>query len=293
MKIDDLKLFVKVVELGSFTAAANALDLPRANVSRRISELESKLSVPLFHRTTRSLSLTNQGEIYHQELLKALALFDHASHAINQSDERVSGKIKLGMLSETHDVLQPILFDFIDQHPDVELDVRVIQNGFIDMYQQGLDIAFHGGGLIDSDLIARKILPLDRCLVAAPSYITQHGLADTIQALAEHTALCFRWPNGEVDNRWQFAEGEIKVSSKFVSNSIAFIKDSALSGRGIAFLPRILVAKELESGGLVHILQQYKATAEHGYLLYPQPRTLNLASRALIQHLIQEIPKLA
>lgn len=292
MKIEDLKLFVKVVELGSFTAAANALDLPRANVSRRINELENRLNTPLFHRTTRSLSLTNHGEVYFQEIVKALTLFDSANQAINQSDNHIKGKIKLGILSETHDVLQPILFEFLDRYPEVELDVRVIQNGFIDMYQQGLDIAFHGGELINSDLIARKILPLDRCLVASPSYIERYGVPNNIQQLEEHTALCFRWPNGEVDQQWQFLDGEVSVNSKLVSNSTAFIKDATLSGRGIAFLPKILVTNELKNSQLIHILPQVKAATEHGYLLYPQPRTLNSASRELIQYLIQEMQKL-
>ncbi|MGF1911748.1 LysR family transcriptional regulator [Vibrio kasasachensis] len=292
MKIEDLKLFVKVVELGSFTAAANALDLPRANVSRRINELENRLNTPLLHRTTRSLSLTNHGEVYFKEIVKALALFDNANQAINQSDYNIKGKIKLGILSETHDILQPILFEFLDRHPDVELDIRVIQNGFIDMYQQGLDIAFHGGELIDSDLIARKILPLDRCLVASPEYIEQFGLPQNIDKLQLHTALCFRWPNGEVDDNWQFIDGGIKVNSKLVSNSAAFLKDSTLSGRGIAFLPKILVAKELRSSTLIHILPHVKATAEHGYLLHPQLRTLNSASRELIDYFIQEMSKL-
>lgn len=293
MKIEDLKLFVKVVELGSFTAAANAFDLPRANVSRRINELENRLNTPLFHRTTRSLSLTNHGEVYHQEMVKALILFDNANQAINPQDSTIKGKIKLGILSETHDILQPMLFEFLDRYPDVELDVRVINNGFIDMYQQGLDIAFHGGDLIDSDLIARKILPLDRCLVASPSYIERSGLPDNIQNLQQHTAVCFRWPSGAVDNHWRFVEGGVIVRSTLISNSIAFLKDSVLSGRGVAFLPKIVVAKELAEGTLTHILPQVSASTEHGYLLYPQPRTLNVASRELIQYLIQEIPKLA
>ena len=293
MKIEDLKLFVKVVELGSFTAAANALDLPRANVSRRINELENGLLVSLFHRTTRSLSLTNQGEIYYHEMVKALTLFDNANHAINQSDSLIKGKVKLGILSETHDILKPILFHFLDQYPDVELDIRVIQNGFIDMYQQGLDIAFHGGELIDSDLIARKILPLDRCLVAAPQYIARLGKPNHIEDLHEHNALCFRWPNGEVDQHWKFVEGVITINSKLVSSSIAFLKDATLAGRGIAFLPNIIVANEIKNGTLIPILPQVSALAEHGYLLYPQPRSLNHASRQLIEYFIQEIPKLS
>lgn len=292
MKVEDLKLFVKVVELGSFTAAANALDLPRANVSRRINDLESSLNSPLFHRTTRSLSLTNQGELYHQELLKALDMLDSANQVISQDRDVVKGKIKLGILPETHELLQPILFEFLDRYPEVEIDVRVIQNGFVDMYQQGLDIAFHGGELMDSDLVARQVLVLDRCLVTSQSYLDKFGKLESIEQLAEHQALCFRWPRGEVDQYWQFSDKTIRVQSKLVANSVAFIKDAAIAGRGIAFLPKILVKHQLDSGELVHILAEAQAATEHGYLLYPQPKTLNYASRILIDYLLQEIPKL-
>lgn len=292
VKIEDLKLFVRVVELGSFTAAANASDLPRANVSRRINDLENDLSIPLFHRTTRSLSLTNQGEIYYHEILQALALFDKANQSLMQCDHIIQGKIKLGILPETHDIIQPILFEFLDQHPQIELDIRVISNGFIDMYQQGLDIAFHGGNLIDSDLIARNVLTLDRHLVASPDYLKRCGEPKTLEELRQHRVLCFRWPTGEVDRKWRFIEGEVTTESKLISNSTAFLKDSAIAGRGIASLPKILVTRELQAGTLVPVLARHTSINEHGYLLYPKPRTLNQASRKLIQYLLQEMPKL-
>ncbi|CAH0528998.1 LysR family transcriptional regulator [Vibrio hippocampi] len=293
MKIADLRLFVKVVELGSFTAAATSLDLPRANVSRRISELEQQVGTPLFHRTTRKISLTNQGEIYYHKLLQVIELFDSANEEITQSSCAMKGKVKLGILSETNEKLQPILFQFLQQYPDVELDLRVIQNGFTDMYQQGLDIAFHGGELVDSsELVARKILALDRCVVASQSYLQKNGTPFTVDELAQHQALCYRWPSGDLEVKWHFSGQTVKVNSRLESNSIAFLKDAAKSGLGIAFLPKVLVSSELQTGSLVSILEHELPIAEQGYLLYPQPKTLNQASRELIQFLLQEVPKL-
>ncbi|UGA56147.1 LysR family transcriptional regulator [Vibrio sp. VB16] len=291
MKISDLKLFIKVVELGSFTAAANALDLPRANVSRRINDLEGALRTPLFHRTTRSLSLTNQGESYYHDLLKAIRMIDSANQALIHNADTIKGKVKLGLVSETHDIIQPILFRFLDQYPDVELDVRVINNGFIDMHNQGLDISFHGGELIDSDLVARKLLQLDRCLVVSPSYVEKHGRPSSLEDLLNHLAICLRWPTGEVDRRWHFADTSITVNSKLVSNSVAFLKSAAISGRGIAFLPKILVADKIADGKLIQILSESSANEEHGYILYNQPKTLNLATKTLIDYLLVEVPK--
>lgn len=293
MKIADLRLFVKVVELGSFTAAATSLDLPRANVSRRINELEQQIGAPLFHRTTRKISLTNQGDGYYHKVLQVIALFDSANEEISQSSGVMKGRVKLGILPETSEKLQPILFQFLQQYPEVELDVRVIQNGFVDMYQQGLDVAFHGGELVDSsELIARKIIALDRCVVASKSYLQHKGTPTTVLELAQHQALCFRWPTGDLDRKWHLSGESVKVTSRLESNSIAFLKDAAKSGLGVAFLPKLLVSSELNNGSLVAVLQDEKPKVEHGYLLYPQPKTLNQASRKLIQLLLQEVPKL-
>ena len=292
MKIDDLKLFIKVVELGSFTAAANALDLPRANVSRRIGDLEQSLGAQLFHRTTRSLSLTNNGEAYYENLLKALTMLDSANEQVSNNTNEVRGRIKLGLLPETDELVRPILFDFHDQYPHVELDIRNINNGFHDMFQQGLDIAFHGGALFDSDIVARKLLTLDRCLVASPNYLQTYGTPETLEQLTEHKCVCFRWPNGDVDNVWHFQEQSVRFNPKLISNNIGFIKNATILDRGITFMPKLLVQRELEAGSLVQLLSQYSVTEESGWLLYPQPKTLSQASRLLIEHLIQEIPKL-
>ncbi|EGA67456.1 LysR family transcriptional regulator [Vibrio brasiliensis] len=292
MKVADLKLFIKVVELSSFTAAANALDLPRANVSRRIGELEQSLGAQLFHRTTRSLSLTNNGEAYYENLQKALTMLDAANEQVGNNTNEVRGRIKLGLLPETDELVRPILFDFHDQYPHVELDIRNINNGFHDMFQQGLDIAFHGGALFDSDIVARKLLTLDRCLVASPSYLKTHGVPETLEQLTEHKCVCFRWPNGDVDNVWHFQEQSVQLNPKLISNNIGFIKNATILDRGITFMPKLLVQRELESGSLVQLLSQYSVTEESGWLLYPQPKTLSQASRLLIEHLIQEISKL-
>lgn len=292
MKVDDLKLFLKVVELGSFTAAANALDLPRANVSRRIGELEQSLGTPLFHRTTRSLSLTTSGEGYVENLQKAVDLLDFANEQVSNKNNEVRGKIKIGLLPETNELVQPILFDFQDKYPHVELDIRNINNGFTDMFKQGLDIAFHGGELFDSDLVARKLLMLDKCIVASPNYLKTFGEPKTVQELKDHHIVCSRWPSGEVDNVWQFQDESVDLYPKLISNNIGFVKNATVLDRGIGFIPKLLIRKELESGALVQILTELTLTQETGWLLYPQPKTLSQASRLLINKLIEETPKL-
>ncbi|MCK6264061.1 LysR family transcriptional regulator [Vibrio sp. ZSDE26] len=291
MKIDDLKLFIKVIELGSFTAAANALDIPRANVSRRIGDLEKQLGTTLFHRTTRSLSLTNQGEAYKEELVKALDMLDAAHHNVATKSDVVRGVVKIGILPETHELLQPLLFAFLDKYPEVELDIRHINNAFNDMFPQGLDIAFHGGLLKDSDIVARKLIKLDRILVASPDYLTQSGKINELGTLHQRDCICFRWPGGSIDNVWHFDGENITVSPKIVCDSVGFIKRAVMSHRGIGFLPNIYVKKEIEQGQLVTLLPELTPIEEHGWLLHTQAKTLTQTCRLMIDHLVTEIPK--
>ncbi|MEH6453473.1 MAG: LysR family transcriptional regulator [Psychromonas sp.] len=293
MKVEDLKLFVKVAELGGFTKAANALDLPRANVSRRINELERTLNHRLFHRTTRNISLTHNGEAYYEKLLKVLESLDAANQTLSNTQKTIKGRVKLGVLPETSEQLLPILFDFNDKYPDVELDIRIINNGFSEMFEYGLDIAFHSGTLFDSDIIARKLLSLNRCLVASTEYIKQYGKPERLEDLKNHPCICIRWPSGDIDNVWQFNEASVTIIPKMIANSIGFIRGACLYGRGISFLPKLMIQSELDAGLMEIILPEYTATEEFGWLLYPQPQTLNEASRKLIEHLMIEVPKLA
>ena len=287
-----MKLFIKVVELGSFTAAAKAFDIPRGKVSRKIAELECHLNATLFHRTTRTLSLTNSGDTYYVEIKKALDIIDNAALNIHSGNKSLSGKIKIGLLPETHELIHPIIFQFHDKYPDIELDIRTITNGFEDMFQQGLDIAFHGGRVHDSNLVAKKILTLERCLVASPVYLQENGYPQTLDDLRKHQCICYRWPSGEVDKQWQFTPKPIELNTKLICNSIGFIKSATMAGRGISLLPKLMIENELINNQLSIILPESSSVEEHGWLLYPQRNTLSTASLALIDWLKEEIPKL-
>ena len=179
-----------------------------------LASWKQALGTQLFHRTTRSLSLTNNGESYHQDLQQALSLLDAANQQVSHNTSEVRGRIKLGLLPETDELIRPILFNFHDQYPQVELDIRNITNGFNDMFQQGLDIAFHGGPLFDADIVAHKLLSLERYLVASPNYLNTYGAPTNLEQLKQHQCIGFRWPNGEVDNEWRFQDQNIKTPAK-------------------------------------------------------------------------------
>ena len=292
MKIEDLKLFTTVVELGNFTAAANALDLPRANVSRRINDLEKALSIQLFFRTTRSLSLTKSGELYYHELTKALTALEKANRVASNLLEVPHGRVKIGLLPETGDIIQSILFKFQDLYPEIELDIRSINNGFLDMYRQGLDLAMHGGRLHDTNVVARKVMDLKRIFVASPNYIEQNGAPTNLNELLAHKFICFRWPSGDIDKEWEIFDQVIKVEPKVVSDSIGFVKGATCRHRGISLLPELLVRQELKDKSLMNLFPQKEVKTEEAWLLYPQRKALSHASQILIDFLLQELPKI-
>lgn len=292
MRLDDLKLFITVVQLGSFTAAANALDLPRANVSRRIGELEKYLNAQLFFRTTRKLRLTQHGEIYYRELQKVVEGIENAQEALYQLDDKPVGKVKIGILPDSDEAVEPILTKFQQIYPEIELEVRLCQNSYQGIYEQGLDLAFHVGQLQDSSFVARHITKIGRFLLASPKYIEQYGQPETVEDIASHRCICYRWPDGTLEDVWHFADCSIKVLPKLSSNSTNFVRRSMIAGQGISFLPLLLAVNAMENGELVQVLPEYQSTTEDFWLLYPNRHGISHATRLLIDHLLEEIPKI-
>ncbi|CAM4366123.1 LysR family transcriptional regulator [Vibrio agarivorans] len=293
MKLEDIKIFSKVVELGSFTAAAKAFDIPRGKVSRKVNELEQHLNTKLFHRTTRSLSLTNHGETYYKQIIQAIDIIDSAGAQVSRDNPALTGRVKLGLLPSTYTHVQPTLFKFQDAYPEVQLDIRTITNGLEDLINQGLDIAFHSGSLGDTNLVAKHLLAIERCLVASPEYLARYGSPQDSSELVEHDAVCFRHPSGHVEEEWPMNGIVVPVSPRLVCDSVGFIMSATMEGRGISYLPRVMILEELANGSLVDFLPSEDVYREDGWLLYPPRQTLNQASRTLIDWIVNDSIRLA
>lgn len=293
MRIEDLNLFTIVVKLGSFTAAANALDLPRANVSRRIGELEKSLNAQLFFRTTRQLRLTQHGEVYYHELLTVLEGFEQAKNKLLDIDEKPVGKVKVGFLPESDEALQPALAKFQQMYPDIELDLRITNNYATDIYSQALDFVLHAGKVQDSGFIARRLLSLGRSIYASPEYLNKHGEPKTLQQLAQHETICYRWPDGTLDDKWDLISDIVKVNCRFSCNHMGFVRRAIVGGQGIGFMPPLFALAAIENHSIVRILSEYESKKEDVWLIYPDRKGISLPTRLLIDFLLQEIPKYA
>ncbi|WP_394245435.1 LysR family transcriptional regulator [Vibrio astriarenae] len=288
MKLEDIKIFAKVVELGSFTSAAQAFDIPRGKVSRKVSELEQQLNTKLFHRTTRSISLTNHGETYYKQIIKAIDIIDSAGERVSRDNQSLTGRVKIGLLPSTYTHVQHILFRFQDAYPEVQLDIRTITNGLVDLFDYGLDIAFHSGTLRNTNLVAKHLLSIERCAVASPDYIQRRGTPADDSQLFSHDAICFRHPSGHIEEEWPMNDTLVPVTPRIICDSIGFVKSATLQGRGISYLPRVMILEEVANGQLIELLPTETPYSEDGWLLYPPRQTLNPASRALIDWIMND-----
>ncbi|MCU7871985.1 MAG: LysR family transcriptional regulator [Candidatus Thiodiazotropha sp. (ex Lucinoma borealis)] len=278
--------FVKVAEHGGFAPAARELKLSTSAVSRQVMELEDWLDVQLFNRTTRHVSLTDAGREY----------LDHCKGLVSGMDElEVSARdqvsVPRGRLRVTAPVfmgkqlLGPLLPGFLDQYPEVSVELQLLDR-FINLIDEGFDLALRIGDLRNSTLMARKLGDIKLCLVASPNYVKQAGKPKTASDLKRHNCIVDTAPHH--GNRWPIgANGKTSpsVSGNLTVNSGELVRELALADTGIALLPEFFVANDLAEGKLVALLERYIQDLDAGiFLVYPQTKHVANAVRAFIDY---------
>ncbi|MFB2683718.1 LysR family transcriptional regulator [Shewanella mangrovisoli] len=291
MRINDLRLFLLVVELGSFAAAASSIGIPRASVSRRIGELEADLGTKLFTRTTRQLSLTPTGENYHQQLMEIIPRLESLNESVKNQRNMPTGSVKLGLVGDADVVTHHLLQDFLKNYPLITLETHVSNLGYHDILNYGLDACIHIGNIKDNSFVARPLMRVCRKLYASPDYIAAHGMPTSLDDLGQHALMIYRLQNGELEDRWKFNLGEYRVKSRLVSNSSQYIRHAILSGAGISLLSELSVVEHLQLGNLVEVLPEYEVYVDDAWLVYPSRKGMTHAARLLIDSLIHEASK--
>ncbi|MBY5990873.1 LysR family transcriptional regulator [Ferrimonas balearica] len=292
MRTDDLKLFMAVVELGSFSAVAEAWDLPRANVSRRIGELEKRLGGTLFTRTTRKLSLTPVGQELYQRFESLMPMLDAALDSVRHQSQSPVGKVRLGVLPEAEVILHPLLQQFMSRYPELRLEVLISTVGYHDIVNLGLDLCLHAGPMVDSSHIARPLGRFGRRLYASPDYLATHGRPTTLEALAHHRLLGFRWPDGRVEHHWQFEQAQVPVNAALISNSMTYLRRATVDGTGISHLPELMAMQHLQNGELELLMPELVSPQEEVWLVYRDRLSLSQGARLLLEWLLEYVPEL-
>jgi len=288
-KFQEMRAFVAVVDAGSFVRAADALNLSKTAVSRLVGDLEERLGARLLQRTTRKLSLTAEGAVFHErcrQLLDGVAeaeaeLSSQAGEAIGQL--RLNVPVTFGLLH-----LAPLWPGFMALHPKVELDVT-LSDRLVDLVDEGYDLAVRIARLQTSSLVSRQLTSTRLILCASPAYLQRHGTPAHPSELARHVV--FAYSLLASGDQWTF-EGpdgpvSVKVAPRMRTNSGDTCCTAALQHQGIVLQPSFLVGAHLASGALVEILPQFRSHELGVYAVYPSRKHLTPKVRALIDFLVE------
>ncbi|SBS30636.1 HTH-type transcriptional regulator DmlR [Marinomonas aquimarina] len=290
MHSDDLILFAHVVELGSFSKAAEQNDVTNSVVSKRIARLEKDLNVQLLYRTTRKLTLTEAGQALFIKAKQVAQATQEASNAVAGFGESIQGHVKMSVPTISGELLlADAVAEFCNLHPGLSVDMS-LDNQFVDLVTEGYDLVIRTGHLEDSSLIARHILDSHWIVCASPAYIKRYGRPETPESLVKHNCLQYSYQTTGA-NEWEFKGAEqnytVKVSGSFSSDNATALRKAALGGHGIAYLPRCLVYHDLRNGELIDILPQQVGKILGVYAVYPFTRQLPKKLKLLIEHIRQ------
>jgi len=292
----NLELFVKTIEVGNFSALGRQLHMAPSSISRQINTLEEDLGVRLLQRTTRSISLTEAGQIYFERVSKILGDLEEAQLAITQLQANPRGVLRLNIaipFGERNIV--PLIPEFLAQYPDLKIDLA-LEDRAIDLVEERVDLAIRIGRLSDSSIVARKLADNQFVVCASQQYFETHGLPVTPDDLTHHN--CIINKNIHNSDTWQFRDGKstqnISVSGNFLANTGGALYRAMLSNLGIAVLPTWFVGEDIKQGTLQAVLEDYEVdlpamTDSAIYALYPAGEYLPPKVRVFIDYLIENL----
>lgn len=279
MQWQGISEFVAVAETGSFTLAAKHLSVSTAQISRQVNQLEKRLSVKLFYRTTRQVKLTDIGQHYFEQCQVILEQLKEAELSVTNLNHSLQGQLKISVpiaYGESH--IAPLINDFCLLYPDLNIELW-LTNQLVDLTEEKVDLAIRLGTLDDSSMMAKKLRPRQQYLCAAPKYLRQYGTPETLNALKQHNCLI-----GTVDY-WRFNNRKLTVSGSLQCNNGYALLDAALKGIGIVQLPDYYVESYLESGQLVALLPQHQTKNDGVWAVYPHNHHLSTKVRLLLDYL--------
>ncbi|WP_119157886.1 LysR family transcriptional regulator [Caldimonas tepidiphila] len=286
-KYQEMRVFASVVDAGSFVAAADTLGLSKAAVSRYVSDLEQRLGARLMQRTTRKLSLTQEGEVFLARCREILTSIEASEAEISTRSDTASGLLKLSVpVSFGIEHLAPLWSEFLEAHPRVSLDVQLADR-VIDLVDEGFDLAVRIARLPDSSLVSRKLASTRLVLCASPQYLRARGAPQHPSELAQHDVLGYSLLS--IGDQWQFSGPEgpvtVKVQPRLWTNNGDTCVAAAVRGTGLVLQPTFLIASELASGQLVEVLPQYRSIELGIYAVYPTRKFVLPKVRALLEFL--------
>lgn len=293
-RLGGIAAFVHAVEAGSFMAAAERMHLSRSAVAKSVARLEERIGAQLFHRTTRSQSLTDAGAAFYTRCVRVLAELELAEEEVGSKQDEIVGKVRITMPVELgRRCIAPVLFALAQRHPRMELDMSLTDRR-IDIVEEGYDIAIRSGPLPDSHEFKVRSLGAEVLVVcAAPAYLALHGTPATESDLARYDGILYG--RGNRGGRWHFRSAGGKetlaaISARICLDDLDAILTAAKSGLGFARVPAWQAAQALRDGSLVRLLADLEAESIPLHAVWPQTRHLSRKLRVVIDELVAQLP---
>lgn len=291
-QLDEIFAFMSVVDAGSFVGGGRAIGLTRSAAGKALARLESRLGVRLLNRTTRHMSLTDEGRVFHEHCLQVLAALDEAEASVGQRTGAPRGVLRLtvpGAFGRLH--VLPLLRTYLRTWPEVQAEVSITDR-VADIIEEGYDLAVRiNGASSDTRLVSRMVAQYRAVVCAAPSYLEAHGEPETLEDLVKHDCLVFSsrtrrqaWALRQKGGAWVKVEGR----SRLRLDSGEAIRDAAVAGLGIAYLPGFLVDEDLASGRLEALLPSCETGVVRIMAIYPSKRHLPAKVRRFIDLMVEQ-----
>ena len=284
-----LNTFVRVAERGSFSAVARDFNTSQPVISRQIAGLEDQLGVRLIQRTTRRLSLTEDGQVFLDHARAVVEAMEAAQASVGAARKTPMGQVRLGVPTAVGMYLAARLPEFFARFPDMSIDLKM-RDGPFDLVEEGLDLAISAAEATQASVITRVIGSAVSVLVASPAYLAAHGTPETPQDLRKHECIVYTRPG--IDRNWRFAtngtEETVTVQGRFHVDSSEAVRRAARAGLGIAMLPRLTTIDDVNAGRLVTLLDAFCPMKVKIYAILPSRRYVPTRTRAILDFLIAE-----
>jgi DNA-binding transcriptional LysR family regulator len=287
--LSGLAVFVQTAQAQSFVATGRAMGISSSAVSKSISRLEERLGVRLFQRSTRSVRLTSEGEVFLERCQRILGELEAAEHELSTMTQLPRGRLRVG-LPYAGGLVLPLISEFMKRFPDIELDLD-FSDRLTDVIDEGLDVVIRGGELSDSRLMSRRIGTFRVCLVAAPLYLAERGVPSKPVDLAEHACLHYRYPSSGKLEPWPLRHasstaGGLAPPLSMVSSNMDALLHMVQEGRGITCMPDFAVKNAVANGGLQLVLDSYMTRSSTFRVLWPSSKQMTPKVRVFVDFVI-------
>ena len=270
LDLNDVAVFVRVVEHAGFAKAARELGVPTSTVSRAVSRLEERLETRLVNRNTRNVTPTSEGRAFYAAVSPAVAAVSQAARGVDGGDRAPRGRLRISAPNDLGSTfVAGVVAAFVERYPNVTVDVE-LSTRRVNLVEEGFDMALRAGKLADSSLVARKVGEVEADLYASPAYVDVHGLPATVEALAEHACVLFRPHDGHEEWPLEGPKGSVVhvARGRISGDDYTFVRAAVLAGAGIGLMPRILATDDVVAGRLVRVLPLYVRSGAALHVVY-------------------------